>query len=717
MKTCPYNTSCKILLFFLLFLFSDSIKAQRVIRISNDNYTLRLSKAGSYWIDDKGNTAPDEVLQQKFIESNGNIPVFKSSVENVWLKFRVANQRKNSTILLDVQYTNLSRIIVYEVQPDRTIIPLQQQGNEVKYKSVVPYSSNYTFRLPVPLNEERTFLVNVKSEHPIIFPANVGIFAVVQRDAMIQSLIIGFYFGVLVIMLFYNFFLYLSTYDRNYLLYVFYLAALGLAQLAASGYGYKFIWQSFPELNRMAVPLTTALSAITGIFFTIEFLNTKTNFRKAHNLLLIFVGIYLVGLAIAPFTKLHYAYDVVNFVSLVAAVTIVMLCVSLMRQGYRPAKLYLLGWSFMLVSLILVVLRNLSVLPYNTFTAYILYTGSVLEVALLSFALADKINIYKKEKEASQQQALLALQENERIVREQNIVLEQKVAERTEELSVALHELKDAQTQLVESEKMASLGQLTAGIAHEINNPINFVQSNVKPIRMDVEDLLRIIDEYGQLHNLDEGAMSKKLQEVAMLKKELDVDFLRSEVDELLNGIEDGASRTAEIVRGLRTFSRVDESEIKTIDVHEGLDSTLIILKSNIPKYIQLKKQYNANPMIECFPGKLNQVFMNILSNAIQAITDQPQHGEEEIVVSTGDDGPDRIWVSIKDSGPGMSADVKQKIFDPFFTTKDVGQGTGLGLAIVFKIIQKHEGSIKVNSEEGKGAEFLINLPRKLSNY
>jgi signal transduction histidine kinase len=194
----------------------------------------------------------------------------------------------------------------------------------------------------------------------------------------------------------------------------------------------------------------------------------------------------------------------------------------------------------------------------------------------------------------------------------------------------------------------------------------------------------------------------------------MDITYVQKEIDSLIMGIEDGAERTAEIVRGLRTFSRIDEAALKTVNVHDGILSTIVLIKNNIPYYINLLKEFNAIGQVECFPGKLNQVFMNILTNAIQAIKLKPVKTDEETIsIKTRDVENDQIEISIKDSGVGMTEEVKHRIFEPFFTTKDVGEGTGLGMAIVFKIIQKHAGKINIVSAPNEGAEFIITLPHR----
>jgi len=283
--------------------------------------------------------------------------------------------------------------------------------------------------------------------------------------------------------------------------------------------------------------------------------------------------------------------------------------------------------------------------------------------------------------------------------------LEARVAARTEDLAVALDTIRRAQRQMVEAEKMASLGQLTAGVAHEINNPVNFVVSSVPSLRRDISDLLELLDLYA--HTVDEHQLQDVFAPVAEKADAIDVTYTRQEVVELLRGIEDGAQRTAEIVRGLRNFSRLDEDDVKMADVREGLDSTLMILKQQYEPRIVVERVYGDVPQIECYPGQLNQVFMNLLVNAIQAI---PGSGTITVEVSRAIVG-DGLEIRIRDSGVGMTPDVQRRIFEPFFTTKEVGEGTGLGLSISYGIIERHRGHLSVESTPGVGTTFVIQLP------
>ncbi|MCW8397876.1 MASE1 domain-containing protein [Legionella sp. PATHC038] len=293
-----------------------------------------------------------------------------------------------------------------------------------------------------------------------------------------------------------------------------------------------------------------------------------------------------------------------------------------------------------------------------------------------------------------------------------NIELESRVEQRTQDLNEkniqlnhALDTLKQAETQLIQAEKMSSLGVLTAGIAHEINNPVNFISANIGPLKNDIAEIMQLLNKYAEI--TPDTSIKDKLMEISKYKKEIDLPFTLQETHNLLNGIEEGARRTANIVKDLRTFSRLDEGALKRINIHANIDSTLTLLNNSFRDRITIKKNYGDIPQIECFPGKINQVFMNILINAAHAIPDQG-----EITITTSKEN-EHVLIRIRDTGTGMSKETMARIFEPFFTTKPVGQGTGLGLSISYSIVQEHHGAISIHSDPGKGSEFFITLPIK----
>ncbi|MEN8445299.1 MAG: ATP-binding protein [Cyanobacteria bacterium J06555_13] len=296
---------------------------------------------------------------------------------------------------------------------------------------------------------------------------------------------------------------------------------------------------------------------------------------------------------------------------------------------------------------------------------------------------------------------LLKIQAAETALANQNELLEQRVEQRTAELETALKNLRETQSQLIQDEKMSSLGQLVAGVAHEINNPVSFICGNLKPAQHYAQDLLELLALYQQEYPQPTALIQAELDE-------LNLDFLAEDFTKLLGSMAIGTQRIKEIVLSLRNFSRLDESEKKSVDIHEGLDSTLLILASPL-RTIDFVKSYGDLPLLECLPGQLNQVFMNILTNAIAAVKSRPN---PQIQLKTALSASGAVTVEISDNGTGMTEDVQHRIFDPFYTTKPVGEGTGLGLSISHHIVvEKHQGKLSCCSNPGKGTTFTIEIP------
>ncbi len=295
-------------------------------------------------------------------------------------------------------------------------------------------------------------------------------------------------------------------------------------------------------------------------------------------------------------------------------------------------------------------------------------------------------------------------------LRNLNKELEQRVAERTIELTNTLEQLKQFQLQLVHNEKMSTLGNLIAGVAHEINNPVGFIAGNLQPTVEYVQDLFRLIELYQKYY-------PKPVVEITKEIAAIDLEYLREDLPKLLTTMEEGVNRIENISTSLRTFSRSDAQHKITYNIHDGIDSTILILKHRLyrsgRREIQVVKDYGDLPEVKCFPGQLNQVFMNLLSNAIDAIEDFVPISKGQIWISTELSlDSESVLIRIKDNGAGMSEDVRQKAFENLFTTKPVGKGTGLGLAISSQIVvEKHGGSLSVNSLPGQGSEFIITIP------
>ncbi|WP_020526713.1 ATP-binding sensor histidine kinase [Flexithrix dorotheae] len=339
-----------------------------------------------------------------------------------------------------------------------------------------------------------------------------------------------------------------------------------------------------------------------------------------------------------------------------------------------------------------------------------LFTDKHLEMLeLLSFQMAVSLdnallyeNLEKKVKERTieieKQQHEISSQ-NQRLFKQTEILEKQKNS-----LTETLKKLQNAQAQLVNSEKMASLGILAAGIAHEINNPINFISAGIVGLQKTFDKFFLLMEEYEKIKIEN---VKEQLDKIEALKKNMSYEELKALVKKVSGDINIGASRTTEIIKGLRSFSRSGEGTLKITDIHECLDSTLLLVRNQVKNKILIQKNYGQIPRIECYEGKINQVFMNLITNGIQAID-----GEGEISITTFDKGSE-IGITIQDTGSGIPEDVRKKIFQPFFTTKEVGKGTGLGLSIALGIIESHQGSIQLESVPGEGTSFTIFLPKK----
>ena len=273
-----------------------------------------------------------------------------------------------------------------------------------------------------------------------------------------------------------------------------------------------------------------------------------------------------------------------------------------------------------------------------------------------------------------------------------------------DEQALLIKKLEEAHNQLLQSEKMASIGQLAAGVAHEINNPIGYVNSNLGTLGTYVEQMLSVLNAYEQAEATCDQAARVRAR---ALKEEVDLDFIKEDILSLLKESGEGIRRVKQIVQDLKDFSHVDEVEWQMADLHHGLDSTLNVVNNEIKYKADVVREYGDIPRVECLASQLNQVFMNMLVNAAHAMNDGTRG---LITVRTGVVG-DEVWVEFADNGKGIPPENMTRIFDPFFTTKPVGKGTGLGLSLSYGIIEKHQGRIEVMSEVGKGSAFRVWLP------
>lgn len=704
-------------IFLFAFVFLRNVAIAQVIRINEDIYKQQnISNSISVYEDPSGKLSLAQVIdKQGFKLITEKIANFGLTSSTVWLKVQIANPQKYKDIFLEIKNPTFDRVELFMPQQNgqfRSHI----SGMAVDVKKREVHHQNPIFRLFPTSNDTTTYFLSVRSSNPLTLPIYLGSFKSTLSSITLGDSIFSLYIGLIITMFLYNIFIYFTVRDKSYLFYVIYILSVGFTQMSLLGYSQIFLWGDNLLLNIQGIVLSIVLVGITSVLFAAEFLHVRQYSKQVTYYLNFLILLYCVGLLISFIGYPIQAQMMLQILTIIVSLSLITTGIVVYRKNYRPALYFVISWSCFLLGVIIFIMKDIGILVSSFFTNNAILIGSGLEAVLLSFALADKINIFKKEKEESQAEALRVLTENEKLVREQNVVLEIKVKERTEELentnatlNTTLVDLKEAQSQLVDSEKMAGLGQLTAGIAHEINNPINFVTSNIKPLELDIKELNEVIDMYDKLDTT--ANLEEQLAAIQVFKRRIDIHFVRDEIKSLLSGIDEGAKRTAEIIRSLKNFSRLDENDTKPVDLNEGLDSTLVLIRSTFPGNLKIIKEYSPIPPVECMPGKINQVFMNLITNAIHAVKSKEEQGEEEFITIKTWQEDEFVKISIKDSGVGMPESIKQKIFEPFFTTKDVGEGTGLGLSIVFRIIENHHGTIDVITNVNEGTEFIIILP------
>jgi signal transduction histidine kinase len=657
-----------------------------------------------------------EILKEKFTHGKNNVFNYGVDQSTYWIKISAIKITKPSVIFVD--------------QPRLEIESFFIDKNITRYQKLKPFQqhtdnglkSATAFKIPPNFKPNNIILLKLKAKENFIVPIKILSETEFLQTVTTRNLLFGAFSGVMLIMCIYNLFLYIIIRDKSYFYYVFYIFFTWLTQISIQGFASKYLWQENSVIDKYSVVIFACLALVFTSLFTLSFLNIKVFSKFYYKTIKIFIFLNLINICALLIVGIHEAFIMMQLLTVVGTFLALSSAYFVyFKKHFKPAGYYLVAWSILIVGAVLFVMKDYGILPYNNFTIYLLQISSVVEVLLLSFALADRINFFKKEKELAQKRALEESIRNEQLVKQQNIYLEKNVKKRTQQLEKAnnalnttLNDLKNAQSHLVDSEKMAALGQLTAGIAHEINNPINFVTSNIKPLELDINDLKEVIHKYEQIDYSEN--IPEQLAKIEAFKKQIDINFVNKEISSLLEGISEGARRTAEIIKSLKSFSRIDESDMKPVDLNEGIKSTLILLKNGLPDNLQVTTIYENIPSVECLPGKINQVFMNLISNAVQAIKSKRVQNQTEYLTIKTSFEKEKVKISIKDSGIGMTEETKHRIFEPFFTTKDIGEGTGLGLSIVFGIIEKHKGYIDVISTLGEGTEFIITLNINQSN-
>lgn len=700
--------------FFCIFfcLLCNALRSQNAVTITNPEEVVNLAYTAEYCKDaDSSLTINDFISGGKpvsFTTLGTHGVNFGITSYTYWVKTTFRNMT-GSPLLIKVGNHGLTDVTVYETAGPK-LVSQYRTGSWVAYKDKIIKDVDFLFPLAIGNNQTTTVYIRVFHYRGTEFPLVAGTQMAFALKGTADVMTEGIYYGFMLLMILYNLFLYFSLRDSSYLYYVAYIFFMGLLNATINGYATRFFWPSAPVLNQYE-DIIPACTGMAGILFVASFLNTRKNVPVFHN---IFIGLfagYIAVIIIVLSGFLKAGTIAVEMLSIVLVVIFFIAAYRTMNKGYKPAKFFLIAWSFLLLSVIIFILEDYRILPYNSFTENSLQIGSALEALLLSFALANRINVYKQEKESAQSENLRALEENEQLVREQNVHLEKKVEERTAalkkantELIKAMENLNTTQAQLVQKEKMASLGELTAGIAHEIQNPLNFV-NNFSEVNAELTEELKA--------ELQKASPDNPLANI--------VSLLLTDLAQNNQKIAHHGKRADAIVKGMLQHSRTSSGEKELFNINDLADEYLRL------SYHGLRakdKNFNAGfrthfdetiEPVKIIPQDIGRVLLNLFNNAFYAVSEKSKahkYGYEPLVeVKTKQEG-DRVYITVSDNGTGVPKEVQDKIFQPFFTTKPTGEGTGLGLSLSYDIItQAHGGELHLKTEEGVGSEFIIELP------
>jgi two-component system, NtrC family, sensor kinase len=696
--------------YFILFFFFGgplSIKAQDTLFYSQDQSVIDIGRFARFHIDayDSLSLAQVQALPDRaFEKSKTEVMNFGNTTASIGIKLYIKNLT-TEPLFLSFENSELQHI---------DILTLDEKGQQTVQQGgyYAPFANRYLQRGNAVLKigtQPAVVYMKVKTHSSFYFPVNVSALPPLMDASYKRDVFKGVTLGIMLAMLFYNLFVFFLVRDNLYLYYCFYVVA-GIYTYSHLNGLWFFTWSDYPFFNRF---LGIQLLALGAAFFSFRFLNSKVVTPRLYRVMQGFVVVIILlipieYLDIQPFTN--------NFSQLFTALGAFVLFgagIFAYLQGNKSAKYYVLAWVFFLFGSFITLLCFVGWVPYNFLTFNGSVIGACIENLMLSFALANRINIYRAESAQAQALAFQRLEENERLVREQNKDLEEKVHERTTELESSLDMLKTTQTQLIQAEKLASLGELTAGIAHEIQNPLNFV-NNFSELSV------------GLVQDIEEE-MAKPALDNAYIEE------LFTDLRENQEKINHHGKRASSIVKGMLGHSRENTGVRELTDLNKLADEYLRL------SYHGLRakdKNFNADfeliadpnlPTIKVIPQDFGRVLLNLINNAFYAVNEKKKkymartlHQAESMtegsyqptVTVTTQQLDNQILIKVRDNGTGMPESVKDKVFQPFFTTKPTGSGTGLGLSISYDIVTKgHGGRFDIETKEGEFTEFIIHLP------
>ncbi len=601
--------------------------------------------------------------EAKFKEYSQETLNFSSTASAYWIKFKVKKVIPGN-FYLNVGSAYIDYICLYELNEEDELISTRRTGDDLPFDTREIEVGNYLFSLNFDEGKTRTFYLRVKSDQPLFFPLNVGTlpnFVAYEHDL---DFLQGIYFGFMLLIFLYNLFLYFSTREKIYFYYISYVFSITWFMASVYGYFFEYFWPNTPFINQLVV-VSSGLTMITATLFTQKFLNTKKSNSLMHKGAMVFL---VVGFLVCILVVFGYKIEGLKLAQgglLIMAAYFIILGVQYRLKGYRPAKYYLFAWGALIIGICFAIFESLNlvfVMPYLN----AMQIGSALEVLLLSFALGDRINMYKKQKEDAQAEALLSAMENERLIKQQNMILEKKVEERTAMIAIRNKELINLNK---EKDMLVNI------VSHDLRTPLGQIKMLVQLFNMTPTELT---DDQAMYLTEIENSSDRLIQ---MTSRILNVHALEAKQIKLVNEVLDLDEVVEYVAQSFQAVSAEKDIEI-ILEVEDGYH------------FVEIDKNY------------MIQVLENLISNAIKF----SESGKRIVLHVESQDA--KTYVIVQDHGPGLSENDQKKLFGRFqkLSAKPTAgeASTGLGLSIVKKYVEAMNGRIHCESELGVGTKFII---------
>ena len=660
-----WNKSLSFTALVLLYLLKSSILWAGLEPISG--------KKLSYFIDSNNVENEDVFNRSVFSSIDDEVPNFSFNSNPVWIHVPAQLVENKEVLLVNTPY--LDECSLYFVL-DGVLIDVKHFGEKFPFKERDFQNPNFTFDLRNKELRDCQLFLRVWNVEPLIIPITTGVvddlLDFYQRDAMYNT----FFTGGILIMLLLNLVMFGFFRKPVYISYAVYLGFTMLTQVGIKGYLFQYLWPSAPGFQLYSLGLFASLAGIGGATYIYYFLNLKTKGRVIRNGAWVFVGLFSFSIVLMFLKDYASGFKLMHLSTSFYIMYGFIVAISGVRKNESVAKIFLVGWLVLLIGSLVFILKDFGLLPQNELTNYAVQIGSCFEMMIFTIAMGYRTLDAFRVKEQAQNDLLQSIQSNETLIREQNIVLEQTVAERTKELQSSNEQLQTIYENLKEAKsKMSTLGQLTAGIAHDINNPLSYIAMSLEPLA----------------------------EEIKRLESKIDKEEYSGMV-QLVGGVQNSTSRILEIVQRLRDYTRTEKQKTESINLNEVIENSLGLLDYNL-RGIEVKKDLNAIPLVVANYGRMNQLFLNLFTNNIEAIREKQETGGVLTIKTESMD--QKVQVTITDNGIGMSEETIKHIFDPFYTTKT--GGTGLGMVEVKEILDEVGAEVEFRSY-GDGSQIRIFL-------